>query len=66
MQHSLSMVLSMTGRSNQSRFLDSDAKILVCTQASVRFVVEKYGVEVFDDRLIAVDEFHPVSANPDN
>ena len=25
-----------------------------------------YGVEAFDDRLIAVDEFHHVSANPDN
>lgn len=28
--------------------------------------VEKFGIEVFDDRLIAVDEFHHVSANPDN
>ena len=26
----------------------------------------KFGVEAFDDRLIAVDEFHHVSANPDN
>ncbi len=25
-----------------------------------------FGVEAFDDRLIAVDEFHHVSANPDN
>jgi hypothetical protein len=28
--------------------------------------VDKFGVEAFDDRLIAVDEFHHVSANPDN
>ncbi len=28
--------------------------------------MEKFGVEVFDDRLIAVDEFHHVSANPDS
>ena len=28
--------------------------------------MERFGVEVFDDRLIAVDEFHHVSANPDN
>jgi hypothetical protein len=28
--------------------------------------VDQYGVEAFDDRLIAVDEFHHVSANPDN
>jgi hypothetical protein len=28
--------------------------------------VDRFGVEAFDDRLIAVDEFHHVSANPDN
>jgi superfamily II DNA or RNA helicase len=48
------------------KFLDSDAKILVCTHATFRFSVDKFGIEVFDDRLIAVDEFHHVSANPDN
>jgi len=48
------------------KFLDSDAKVLVCTHATFRFAVEKFGVEAFDDRLIAVDEFHHVSANPDN
>jgi len=47
-------------------FLTSDAKILICTHASFRFAVEKFGIEVFDDRLIAVDEFHHASANPDN
>ena len=47
-------------------FLASSDKVLVCTHATFRFAVDKYGVEVFDDRLIAVDEFHHVSANPDN
>lgn len=47
-------------------FLASDDKILVCTHATFRFAVDEYGVEAFDDRLIAVDEFHHVSANPDN
>ena len=47
-------------------FLESDDKVLVCTHATFRFAVEKYGIEAFDDRLIAVDEFHHVSANPDN
>jgi hypothetical protein len=28
--------------------------------------VDKFGPEILDDRLIAVDEFHHVSANPDN
>ena len=48
------------------RFLESDDRILVCTHATFRFAFEKFGLEAFDDRLIAVDEFHHVSANPDN
>ena len=47
-------------------FLESDDKVLVCTHATFRFAVERFGVEAFDVRLIAVDEFHHVSANPDN
>ncbi|MCM2438506.1 DEAD/DEAH box helicase [Agrobacterium vitis] len=47
-------------------FLQSDDKVLVCTHATFRFAVDRFGVEAFDDRLIAVDEFHHVSANPDN
>ena len=47
-------------------FLASDDKTMVCTHATFRFAVEKFGVEAFDERLIAVDEFHHVSANPDN
>jgi hypothetical protein len=47
-------------------FLESDAQALVCTHATFRFAVDKFGIEVFDDCLIAVDEFHHVSANPDN
>jgi superfamily II DNA or RNA helicase len=47
-------------------FLKSDDKTLICTHATFRFAVEKFGVEVFDGRLIAIDEFHHVSANPDN
>lgn len=47
-------------------FLESDDKVLVCTHATFRFAVEKLGVEAFDDRLLAVDEFHHASANPDN
>lgn len=47
-------------------FLESANKLLVCTHATFRFAVDEYGVEKFDGRLIAVDEFHHVSANPDN
>jgi superfamily II DNA or RNA helicase len=48
------------------KFLESGDKTLVCTHATFRFAVEKFGIEGFDDRLIAVDEFHHVSANPDS
>jgi len=47
-------------------FLASDDKVLVCTHATFRFAVDELGVAAFDDRLIAVDEFHHVSSNPDN
>lgn len=47
-------------------FLDSADLILVCTHATFRFAVDRFGVEAFDNCLIAVDEFHHVSANPDN
>lgn len=47
-------------------FLESDDKALVCTHATFRFAMDKFGAAAFDDRLIAVDEFHHLSANPDN
>ncbi len=47
-------------------FLASNDKVMVITHATFRFAVDKFGIEAFDDRLIAVDEFHHVSANPDN
>lgn len=47
-------------------FLKGEDKILVCTHATFRFAVDQFGVEAFDDRLIAIDEFHHVSSNPDN
>ena len=47
-------------------FLESGDAVLVCTHATFRFAVDRFGVAAFDDRLIAVDEFHHVSANPDN
>jgi len=48
------------------KFLDSADKVLVCTHATFRFAVEEFGVQAFDNRLIAIDEFHHVSSNPDN
>lgn len=48
------------------QFLASPDRILVCTHATFRFAVDELGIEAFDNRLIAVDEFHHVSSNPDN
>lgn len=48
------------------KFLDSDAKALVCTHATFRFAMERFGSDAFDDRLIAIDEFHHVSASEDS
>ncbi len=48
------------------KFLESTDKALVCTHATFRFAVEELGIQAFDDRLIAIDEFHHVSSNPDN
>ena len=47
-------------------FLKSTDKFLICTHATFRFAVQKFGIEAFDDRMIAIDEFHHVSANPEN
>ena len=47
-------------------FLDSDDRILVCTHATFRFAIERFGIDAFDNRLIAIDEFHHVSADENN
>ena len=38
-------------------FLASEDRALVCTHATFRFAIDELGIEAFDDRLIAVDEF---------
>jgi superfamily II DNA or RNA helicase len=48
------------------QFLAGTDQVLVCTHATFRFAVEELGVEAFDRRLIAIDEFHHVSSNPGN
>lgn len=47
-------------------FLASDEKVLVCTHATFRFAFDELGPEAFDDRLVAIDEFHHVSADAGN
>ena len=47
-------------------FLDSDEKILICTHATFRFACDELDAKQFNDCLIAIDEFHHVSADGDN
>ena len=47
-------------------FLKSEDRILVCTHATFRFALDDLGVEALDDCLVAVDEFHHVSADAGN
>src|SRR5262249_41558621 len=48
------------------KFLEKGDAAMVCTHATFRFAFEQFGVEAFDDRLIAVDEFHHVSVDEGN
>jgi len=48
------------------QFLVSDDRAMVCTHATFRFAFEELGVDAFNDRVIAVDEFHHVSVGEDN
>jgi superfamily II DNA or RNA helicase len=47
-------------------FLDSDEQILVCTHATLRFSFLGLDVKKLDNTLVAIDEFHHVSAEGDN
>lgn len=44
-------------------FLESDSRTLVCTHATLRFAFDKFGASKFNGCLVAIDEFHHVSAN---
>jgi len=45
------------------KFLDSDEQILICTHATLRFACEEMDEGRFNDVLLAIDEFHHVSAD---
>jgi len=47
-------------------FLDSDKKVLICTHATLRFAFEQLNEAKFNDTLLAIDEFHHVSADGEN
>ena len=45
------------------RFLEGPDALLVCTHATLRFAHEAIDEALFDDTLLAIDEFHHVSAD---
>ena len=45
---------------------DSKSKILICTHATLRFAYNELADSDFDNCLLAVDEFHHVSADTNN
>ncbi|MDD4438698.1 MAG: DEAD/DEAH box helicase family protein [Tissierellia bacterium] len=47
-------------------FLESDEQILICTHATLRFAFEGLDEKRLNDTLVAIDEFHHVSADGDN
>lgn len=50
-----------------ANFMDDDeAQVLICTHSTLRFAYEKIGKEKFNNCLLAIDEFHHVSAEADS
>ena len=47
-------------------FLTSDEKILICTHATLRFAYQELEDTAFNNTLLAIDEFHHVSADGEN
>ncbi len=47
-------------------FMDSEAKILICTHATLRFAFNQIETQKFNQCLIAIDEFHHVSVDYEN
>lgn len=48
------------------KFMENEEKILICTHATLRFAFEQLPTEVFNNVLLAIDEFHHVSADGEN
>ncbi|PIR03885.1 MAG: ATP-dependent helicase [Candidatus Magasanikbacteria bacterium CG11_big_fil_rev_8_21_14_0_20_39_34] len=47
-------------------FIKNDEKILICTHATLRFAADQLSDEDFNNTLVAIDEFHHVSADKEN
>ena len=48
------------------KFMESEEQILICTHSTLRFAFEQIDDSKFNDTLLAIDEFHHVSADKEN
>ncbi len=48
------------------RFMEGDDRVIVCTHATLRYAFEAMEEEMFNECLLAIDEFHHVSADEDS
>jgi len=48
------------------KFIGGDEQILICTHSTLRFAFEQIDDSKFNNTLLAIDEFHHVSADKDN
>lgn len=46
--------------------MESEEQILICTHATFRFACEEQEESAFNNTLVAIDEFHHVSADAEN
>lgn len=63
-EHNLCLPGSDAGKvSAFIKFLEGPDAVLVCTHATLRFAFEKLAPEAFNGTVLAIDEFHHVSAD---
>lgn len=63
-QHNLCLPGSDAGKVGAFvKFLEGPDAVLVCTHATLRFAFEKLAAESFNGTVLAIDEFHHVSAD---
>lgn len=48
------------------QFMDSEEQILICTHSTLRYAFEQIDDQKFNNTLLAIDEFHHVSADKEN
>ncbi|NAX19112.1 MULTISPECIES: DEAD/DEAH box helicase [unclassified Vibrio] len=63
-EYNLCISGSESGKTNSfKRFMESEEQTLVCTHSTLRSVFDKLSPQDFDNCLVAIDEFHHVSAD---